>query len=186
MCNDNTKRDDEPEAIDPHDRVRARTISIKRLSKRELERGRELFPETDYDKPRTRFDCTQGEHAARPCPFVSCRYHLYLDVSARTGAIKLNFPDLEPDQLPESCALDVAENGGMTLEDLGAIVNLTRERVRQIETQGLARLKALNDLAALQDLCEPEPERWTAAHARVRHIAVGIAWSQDNKQEIGR
>jgi hypothetical protein len=136
------------------DRVRARTISIKRLSKRELERGRQQYPETDYQRPMSRAECAQGEFADRPCPFVSCKYHLFLDVSERTGAIKLNFPDLEVWDLPESCALDIADRGGITLEEVGVIMNLTRERIRQLETKGLAKLKALNEMAALQDYCE--------------------------------
>jgi len=37
-------------------------------------------------------------------------------VSARTGAIKLNFPDLEVWEMTETCALDVADRGGTTLE----------------------------------------------------------------------
>src|SRR5688500_5589948 len=37
--------------------VRARTISVKRMTKRELEIGRLLYPETEYDKPRTRAEC---------------------------------------------------------------------------------------------------------------------------------
>ena len=37
--------------------VRARTISVKRMTKRELEIGRMLYPETDYNKPRNRADC---------------------------------------------------------------------------------------------------------------------------------
>ncbi|NUQ78861.1 MAG: hypothetical protein HUU21_35500, partial [Polyangiaceae bacterium] len=71
--------------------IRARTISVKRMTKRELEIGRMLYPETDYYKPRARGECVDGP---RPCPYVSCQHHLYLDVSPRTGAIKLNFPDL--------------------------------------------------------------------------------------------
>ena len=89
--------------------VRARTISVKRMTKRELEIGRLLYPENDYEKPRTRAECAEGP---RPCPYVSCKHHLYIDVSARTGAIKLNFPDLEVWDLGESCALDVADRGG--------------------------------------------------------------------------
>jgi len=96
--------------------VRARTISVKRMTKRDLEIGRLLYPETDYYKPKTRAECADG---ARPCPYVSCKYHLYIDVSPRTGAIKLNFPDLEVWELPESCALDVADRGGTTLETWG-------------------------------------------------------------------
>src|SRR5437879_1807680 len=72
--------------------VRARTISVKRMTKRELELGKLLYPEVEVEKPKQRVECVSGE---RPCPFVSCKHHLYLDVSAKTGAIKLNFPDLE-------------------------------------------------------------------------------------------
>ncbi|MFZ5891544.1 MAG: sigma factor-like helix-turn-helix DNA-binding protein [Myxococcota bacterium] len=134
--------------------VRARTISVKRMTKRELEIGRLLFPETDYWKPRTRAECAEGP---RPCPFVSCKHHLYIDVSPRTGAIKLNFPDLEVWDLGESCALDVADRGGTTLEDVGAIMNLTRERIRQVEVKALAKLEALRDMMALRDYVDEGP-----------------------------
>jgi hypothetical protein len=134
--------------------VRARTISVKRMTKRELEIGRLLYPESDYDKPRAREECENGP---RPCPFVSCKHHLYIDVSARTGAIKLNFPDLEVWDLGESCALDVADRGGTTLEDVGAIMNLTRERIRQVEVKALAKLEALRDMMHLRDYVDEGP-----------------------------
>ncbi|HEY6728728.1 MAG TPA: sigma factor-like helix-turn-helix DNA-binding protein [Polyangiaceae bacterium] len=134
--------------------VRARTISVKRMTKRELEIGRLLYPETDYAKPRTREECVEGP---RPCPFVSCKHHLYIDVSPRTGAIKLNFPDLEVWDMGESCALDVADRGGTTLEDVGAIMNLTRERIRQVEVKALAKLEALKDMMALRDYVDEGP-----------------------------
>ena len=134
--------------------VRARTISVKRMTKRELEIGRLLYPENDYWKPRTRSECVEG---LRPCPFVSCKHHLFIDVSARTGAIKLNFPDLEAWEMNESCALDVADRGGTTLEDVGAIMNLTRERIRQVEVKALAKLEALNDMDALRDYVDEGP-----------------------------
>jgi hypothetical protein len=134
--------------------VRARTISVKRMTKRELEIGRLLYPETDYWKPRTREECAEGP---RPCPFVSCKYHLFIDVSPRTGAIKLNFPDLEVWDMGESCALDVADRGGTTLEDVGAIMNLTRERIRQVEVKALAKLEALRDMMALRDYVDEGP-----------------------------
>jgi hypothetical protein len=113
-----------------------------------------LFPETDYWKPRNRAECLDGP---RPCPFVSCKHHLFIDVSPRTGAIKLNFPDLEVWDLGESCALDVADRGGTTLEDVGAIMNLTRERIRQVEVKALAKLEALRDMYALRDYVEEGP-----------------------------
>ena len=135
--------------------VRARTISVKRLSKAELERGRILFPEeTATERPRTREACVEG---ARPCPFVSCQHHLYLDVSPRTGAIKLNFPDLEVWEMNETCALDIADRGGTTLEEVGAIMNLTRERIRQVEVKGLAKLQAFDEMTALRDYVDEGP-----------------------------
>ncbi|MBL8602932.1 MAG: DNA-binding protein [Myxococcales bacterium] len=135
-------------------RVRARTISIKRLSKRELERGRMLYPDLDVMRPQTRGDCLHGPMSERPCPFVSCKHHLFLDVNDRTGSIKLNFPDREVWDLPETCALDIADRGGITLEEVGAIMNLTRERIRQLETRGLAKLQGLAEIASLSDYCE--------------------------------
>ena len=135
--------------------IRARTISVKRMTKRELELGRLLYPDDeDVERPVTRADCAGG---ARPCPFVSCKHHLFLDVSARTGAIKLNFPDLEVWEMSETCALDIADRGGTTLEEVGAIMNLTRERIRQVEVKGLAKLLALKDMMALRDYVDEGP-----------------------------
>jgi hypothetical protein len=77
---------------------------------------------------------------------VSCKHHLYLDINPTTGSIKLNFPELEPWELPHTCALDVAEAGGHTLDEVGEVTNLTRERVRQVETRGLLKLRERREL----------------------------------------
>lgn len=130
-----------PEAALSEDvRRRARTMSRKEMMRdrrRAASRG-ELLEVMEYDRPQTRADCI---HSPRPCLFVSCRYHLYLDVNPETGSIKVNFPDKEVWELEETCALDVAERGGVTLEEVGAIMNLTRERIRQVEVRGLQKLK---------------------------------------------
>lgn len=89
------------------------------------------------DRPRTRGDCIGGP---RPCPWVGCKHSLYLDVSPDTGSLKLNFPGIEPDELEHSCALDVADAGAATLEDVGQRMNLKRERIRQIEINVLVKL----------------------------------------------
>jgi hypothetical protein len=120
--------------------VRGKTICVKRVPKRELELGRISYPEVAVERPATRAECADGP---RPCPFVSCQYHLYLDVLARTGNIKLNFPDLEVWEMSETCALDVADRGGTTLEDVALLMNLTRERIRQIEARCRAKLAPL-------------------------------------------
>lgn len=90
-----------------------------------------------HERPRTRVDCAGGE---RPCPWVGCRFHLYLEISPITGAIKINHPTLEPWELEHTCSLDVADRGRSTLEEVGSILNLTRERSRQIETKALFAL----------------------------------------------
>jgi hypothetical protein len=120
-------------------RPRSKTIALKRMTRAELKAGAELYPPVDDDdRPKTRADCRD---MPRPCPYVSCKHHLYLDINPRTGSIKLNFPDLEPWELAHTCALDVAEEGARTLEEIGEITNLTRERVRQVEVRGLLMLR---------------------------------------------
>jgi hypothetical protein len=133
--------------------VRAKTVNVKRLTRRELERGRLENPpigtvpgdEGLPQRPRTRGECKDGP---RPCPWVSCSHHLFLDVSP-AGAIKLNFPDLEPHELAESCSLDVADRGGVRLEDAGMAMSVTRERIRQVEVKALGKLWAVRDVQAL-------------------------------------
>ena len=119
-------------------RARAKTIAMKRLTKEELRIGALLYPERSYWRPKNRGECA---NVARPCPYVSCKYHLYIDVNPATGSIKINFPDLEVWELQHSCALDVANTGGIPLEEVGEILNLTRERIRQVEVRGLLKLK---------------------------------------------
>lgn len=96
-------------------------------------------------RPRTRADCLDGP---RPCPWVSCRWHLGLEV---TPAGDLRLPvAVEPWEVPETCALDVADcvgttrvhtHDGPTLEVLGRVLGVTRERVRQIEEKLLNKLR---------------------------------------------
>jgi len=89
------------------------------------------------DRPKTRGECRDAD---RPCPWVSCRHHLYLEIT-HTGRISLNFPKLEPDELVETCSLDVAERSSpLTLGAVGNLLNITRERARQLETRALIHL----------------------------------------------
>ncbi|HEY0840644.1 MAG TPA: sigma factor-like helix-turn-helix DNA-binding protein [Vulgatibacter sp.] len=140
-----------PQATDareePEARRRSKTMSRKEMA-RDLRRRREqglmdpeeanLLQDIESERPRWRADCVDGP---RPCLYVSCKHHLYLDVNPQTGSVKLNFPDKEIWELEETCALDVADRGGITLEEVGAIMNLTRERIRQVESRGLYKLR---------------------------------------------
>ena len=119
-------------------RRRSKTIALKRLTREEIRQGIELADMIGYDRPRHRSECVDG---VRPCPYVACKHHLYLDVNPDTGSIKLNFPDVPVWEMKETCALDIADRGGVTLEEVGDILNLTRERIRQVEVLGLQKLR---------------------------------------------
>jgi hypothetical protein len=107
--------------------------------------------EEEHDEPRPRSEKRRGRlacghliteviHRSRPCVFIACKHALYLDIS-ETGSIIFNFPHLEPGQMPvkQSCSLDLADRGGMTLEEIAVVTNLTRERIRQVEVKALLR-----------------------------------------------
>jgi len=70
----------------------------------------------------------------RPCPYTACRHHLANGEGEKFARRQ---------DCSESCSLDVAERGGATLETVGKILGLTRERVRQIETRGVRRIGRL-------------------------------------------
>lgn len=92
---------------------------------------------TRYPRPRTRSACID---APRPCPYISCSNHLFADVT-EAGNLKLNFPGLEIWELKETCALDVADRGPQTFDEIGVHLNVTHERVRQVEAVALAKVK---------------------------------------------
>ena len=122
---------------------RSKTLAVRGLTKEKIEEAQAIFQTFEQFRPRTRGDC---RNAPRPCPWVSCKYHLYLDIIPQSGSIKMNFPDLEVWEMTETCALDVADRGGITLEDVGMLLNLTRERIRQVEHTGIDKLRgALGD-----------------------------------------
>lgn len=107
---------------------------------------------SDVQRPRTRGECEGGE---RPCPFVSCRHHLYLDVNPRTGAIKMNFPHLQVWEMTETCALDLADQAGKRGLSLGALaraMGLSYDRAFQVVSEALAKAReAVAEAAAEGD-----------------------------------
>lgn len=120
--------------------VRSKTVNMQRFGKRDLMVGAALYPDTGDRKPETRAGCVDGP---RPCPFVSCKHHLYLDVTRDSRSLKLNFPDLAVDEMTESCVLDVTDRGPQPLEKVADLMNITRERVRQIEVRTLVKVERL-------------------------------------------
>lgn len=106
-------------------------------------RRREVFLE---DRPKTRADC---RGVPRPCPWYGCKWHLGLEV---TEAGTIYYRHLE--DLVESCAMDVADRGGATLDEVGEIMDLCKERVRQVEE---AAMRPLTRSAAEADLGDYAP-----------------------------
>lgn len=78
--------------------------------------------------PATRADCIDGP---RPCPHTTCSHHLVNEIRRWRRT----------DDLAETCALDVADRGPQTLESLAQILCVTRERIRQIESDALTRIR---------------------------------------------
>lgn len=92
-------------------------------------------------RPITRADCRLGP---RPCPFVGCRYHLFLDFTVM-GSIKFNFGDSVDalDAMPDTCALDVAERGEHDMATLASRVNVTPARVQQEVAEAMQHVRRL-------------------------------------------
>lgn len=134
------------------------------------------------NRPTVRSECENGP---RPCPWVGCKYHLYLDVQ-KNGNITSRWPgfvnslcdppkEFKNDEfprritvkrnpfsgkiiyceqaedihmanlmyMPETCALDVASRAPITLSEVGKILNVSRERVRQVEFSALKKAKRI-------------------------------------------
>lgn len=102
----------------------------------------------DIQRPKTRKGCLSEP---RPCPWVSCRHHLYLHVT-KYGSVKIPI-DHEPWDMEHSCSLDLVDRhpGGMTLEESGAVLGLTRERVRQVEDIALDKIRLFEILERIWD-----------------------------------
>ena len=96
-------------------------------------------------RPRLRSECVDGP---RPCPWMGCEFSLALDVSRRNGLITIVG---DPDQMTDTCLLDVTDRGPAQLDELGAIYDLSRERIRQVETAALERLRASTPPDLLDD-----------------------------------
>lgn len=156
------------ESIISHGRLRARaeyktTLTLRQVSAFRAQRAREYQQDLEAlggvlpERPRTYGDCEREGYGTRvACPWVGCGYHLALDVQ-ESGAIVFWWPGRDVLDVPATCALAVVNRNpdGMTLSEVGELANITRERVRQIERDGLRALRALAELARIQDEVQP-------------------------------
>lgn len=133
---------DYPPTTDHHTAARYQPRKVTGVRRSIIVEQPERYPNSVFwmaerHLPADRLFCRDGP---RPCPYVTCRYHLGLTVMPRSGSIKATWPEQEPWEAEQTCALDLANQGGMTLAEIGEVMNLTRERVRQIEEQALAKV----------------------------------------------
>ena len=88
-------------------------------------------------------ECVDEGPPGAGCSHTECRYHL-----AYRGYWEHS---LKPTR---DCAVDVANEGPRTLDEVAAVLGVSGERVRQIEEQALAQLKHNTILKGLHDESE--------------------------------
>jgi hypothetical protein len=110
------------------------------------------------DRPRNRNQCRDG---LRPCPWVGCRYHLYLEVLS-AGHIAINH-DCEPWELEETCALDIADRGPHIFRAVGRLIGVSKQRAEQIIAATATRLRRRYRAAGITS---------SVAHRQGHHLAV--------------
>lgn len=94
----------------------------------------------EAQRPRVRADCLEGgQNEARPCRWKDCYYYLKHEKA--------------------SCVLDIADEGGITLEEVSEVMGVTRERIRQIETLALKKLARKGIIWTLHQDIQEDPER---------------------------
>ena len=109
-------------------------------------------------RPRTRAQCHPDAglpNSCRPCPWIGCKYHLWVDVNS-AGTIYLPYGDELPER--DSCALDVAEkNTEMTCAQIGAKMGFSETLVEHALKRLLRRMASRYDKDTFDD--EPIQER---------------------------
>lgn len=103
----------------------------------------------DHTPPTRRADCLAGGcNELRPCPWVRCRYHLWhVQTSWRTH-------QRAPWEMDDTCALDIADEGGASLERIGAALGYSRARAEQLEKEAIVAILTGPDARALSEYAE--------------------------------
>ena len=78
----------------------------------------------------------------RPCPKFSCPHHLWVEDERRGRPHGGKSPPPKIVERAQSCALDLAEQGEQTTEQVAATLQVTAERVNQLEDRALAKVAA--------------------------------------------
>jgi DNA-directed RNA polymerase specialized sigma24 family protein len=99
-----------------------------------------MMPTSETEIP-TRYseveDCTWK--AQGKCRNTQCRYSLLQERQQVDAWEREDFDELV-DALPSTCALDLADLGGMRLEEVAMVMGMARPRVEQLEILALRKL----------------------------------------------
>jgi hypothetical protein len=133
----------------------------------------------DVNRPRYRWQC---EAVSRPCPFVSCKYHLYLDVVG-DDAILFNQAGREPWEMQETCALDLASKGGMTREKVGEILNVSQQAVEQMERKVRYELRKTRKKLDIEYTSEAINDCSVSAYGGFSEVPLMFAETEDDQDD---
>jgi hypothetical protein len=157
---------------------RPRSIGNDPLTRKERRELKEVTRRLSRSQVYSRRPKTRGDREARvtgPCPWVSCRHHLYLEVDNLTGAIKLNFPGKEIDEIGETCSLRAADRGAHTYDATGARLNITLERARRLEREGRSISGAES---RHRTPTRRRSARWSPGWSRPSKGALSLEWDR--------
>ena len=68
--------------------------------------------------------------------------------------VRATWPDRDIDQIPDTCALDVADRGGSTFEEIASVMNISNERAQQIVRKALWRSDGPTRSLGLSDVSQ--------------------------------
>lgn len=156
----------------------ARPLSLfdgRELSGQELEYRSQadyVMAEFEADRPSTRGDCLPGGiNEQRPCPWVRCRFHAYVDVN-EDGALKLNFPGvpLDDPRIPYTCTLDAADEQKAKgpsapprdFVELGRLLNMTGTGSKKIIARAEQRMREEAEEHELEPSWDDGPQDYDA------------------------
>lgn len=87
--------------------------------------------------PQARADCRGGP---RPCPFVSCKFHLFLLVDPKKSTVSHRVEAADIWEMPFTCALDIAEMGGGEFRRVSRVLNLSEEYTLALHNAAVGKI----------------------------------------------
>lgn len=121
-----------------------RRILARQVRAERRERARRREPEIVDQTPHRLEECPRmlreadGRRDEGPCPFVSCKHHLYADVT-EDGSLRVYRPALEPWELPDTCALDVACRGSHGFDVIGYHLGISSRQANEVCAAAIAK-----------------------------------------------